>query len=102
MKNSELIIGYLNGSIVRGKASSVSVADGKLFSYDTVIAQRVEGNKILFNQTSYSPTTKRMQNRLLEELQNFSYDIHYTIVDIPINTTDLTPYITREVSLFDT
>ncbi len=65
MKNSEVIALFVSGSVpAKGvKANSVSAKDGKLFSYNTIIAQIV-GNTIHINNTRYSVTTSKTQGYL--------------------------------------
>lgn len=96
MKNSELIIGYLNGSIVRGKSSSLSVRDDKLFSYDTVIAQK-EGDVIYLNNTKYSSTTSTTQNALIRECESRDLTLVSVQQSIPKGLNRLFPEDARDV-----
>lgn len=88
-KNNELISMFLVGR--EGRARNLTSYNGKLKSYDTVIAEWVNGD-LLVNDTKYSNTTTKIQNDLRKQLGGIPHiDVrHYT--DIPINCQSLKNY----------
>lgn len=69
MKNQELIRAFVRGtkSGIRNGSMSVSSDGGRLYSYNTVIAEKRDGN-VLVNRTKYSVTTSKHQCYLDLEL----------------------------------
>lgn len=86
MTTEQIMEKFFDGA-VKGKASSLRIEDDKLFNYQTVIAQRVNG-VIVINVTKYSRTTTVHQNRLTRALYNAK-----TIDDVPKGCQDLTRYL---------
>jgi hypothetical protein len=62
MTTIELARAFVNGA-TKGKAASLSIEGDRLFSYDTIIAQRTP-NLTYLNVTKYSVTTSKHQTRL--------------------------------------
>lgn len=62
MKNSQIVEDFFNGykSEYKNKSRSVRIEKNKLFSYDTCIAQYVNGICYM-NLTKYSSTTSKIQ-----------------------------------------
>lgn len=90
MKNTDLIESFLSGE-ERGQSSSLSIEGDKLYSYGTVIAQRIDGRTIV-NKTKYSMTTTKSQNYLQKCIP---YAL--TVEKVPMNTTDLRHYALTQV-----
>lgn len=68
--------------------SSNLISDGeKLWSYNTVIAQYINGN-IVVNVTKYSCTTTKRQNQVLRAACNAR-----TVEGVPMNTFSLVSYL---------
>lgn len=86
MTTKEMINNFMTGA-TKGKASSICIEGDKLFNYNTVIAQRVDG-AIVLNVTKYSMTTTKHQNVLRREMPHA-----ITVSDIPRGAQDLSSYI---------
>lgn len=70
----------------KGKSLNMTSTGTRLFSYNTVIAQWIDG-KIVFNTTKYSRTTSKQTNWI----KPFSDMV--TSEYVPFNTYDLTSYL---------
>ena len=84
MTNQQVGEKFLKGE--KGKSLNMESTGDKLFSYNTVIAQRVD-NRMVFNSTKYSQTTSKQTGWIKY------YADMVTSEYVPINTHDLTPYI---------
>lgn len=78
MKNIEVIEKFINGCI--GSGGNLTSADGKLYSYQTCIAEYTRKGLIV-NKTRYSVTTSKHVGMLLKRLCNYKV-IHF-VEDIP-------------------
>lgn len=69
-------------------SNSVTSTGDKLFSYGTVIGQRLPDGKIVGNKTKYSVTTSKHQSQtgILSKANIF-------VENVPIGTDDLKPFI---------
>lgn len=90
MKNVDVIKGFVNGGKV-GKGNSVSSTGDKLFSYSTIIAERIDG-KVYVNPTKYSVTTSKAQGYLRYYLN----DCVEVEACVPIGVHSLARYITKK------
>jgi len=70
-----------------GKGSSTSSTGDKLFSYGTVILQRLPNGQTIGNTTKYSATTSKHQSQAGMNTADL------LAVGVPRGTADLTPYI---------
>ena len=61
MKNQDLIRNFVNNRYFEGKTGSMTAKDGKLFSYNTCIAQHTKDGRLVINNTRYSVTTSKQQ-----------------------------------------
>jgi hypothetical protein len=86
MTTQQLVREFAYGA-TKGKASSLRIEGDKLFNYNTVIAQRING-AIVLNVTKYSVTTSKHQNRLKAEFYNAR-----TVDNVPMGAQDLKRYI---------
>lgn len=86
MNNKEVVTAFLNH--LTAKAPHLKSENGKLYSYNTVIAQYVDG-ALVGNNTRYSNTTSRHYNYV-------RLYVHFVVHNVPINTQDLKPYIEEE------
>lgn len=88
MTNHKLIELFFKekGTISR-KCNNLSISNGKLFSYETVIAQFIDV-RLLYNITYYSNTTSRHQNLVYKNAINRNIDI-IRIGGIKIGTKNL-------------
>jgi hypothetical protein len=85
-KNKDVIMGFIYGD-TKGKASSITIEGDKLYSYNTVIAQRING-AIVINKTKYSMSTTTCQNVLLREMSDAR-----TVEDVRMGAQDLERYL---------
>ena len=94
MTNSNLCTIFVNGSKNNAHTLSMHINfDGsKLFSYGTVIAQKLANGSIIINDTKYSPTTSKHQCYLRCAIPK-GLAVHHTTKRVPMWTTDLTPYM---------
>ena len=86
MTNKEVVAAFLNH--LTAKAKHLKSENGKLYSYNTVIAQYVD-NALVGNNTRYSNTTSRHYHYVRPH-------VHFVVRNVPINTQDLKPYIEEE------
>lgn len=86
MKNEDVVKGFRDGLMCHSE--HLHSEYGKLYSYSTCIAQKVE-DRIYLNETKYSCTTSHHQT-LVRRICN-PYRIHCDT--IPINITKLDNYI---------
>ena len=84
MKNIDVATLFLGKNDCRG--SNLYSINGKLYSYDTVIAQW-DGIDLIGNSTKYSCSTSRHLGYIKNRI-----DI-WTTKPVPINTRDLRPYL---------
>lgn len=91
MRNEEVIKGFVFGGNV-GKGNSVFSKGNKLFSYDTIIAERIDG-KVYVNETKYSVTTSKAQGYLRYWLKGGGIKVESYV---PIGTHSLAHYITKK------
>lgn len=89
MKNQDLMKKFLRGDTT-GKTGSMRIHDDKLFSYDTVIAQRTHGRKYFLNVTRYSVTTSKQRNQFSAML--YGPEIAGKFDGVPIGESDLAKY----------
>ena len=87
MTNRQVSEQFLQGK--SGKSLNMTSTGSKLFSYNTVIVQWVEG-KLVFNSTKYSRTTSKQTNWIKQHCHMVTSEF------VPINTYDLEPYASIE------
>lgn len=73
-----------------GVANSVHSSGDKLFSYGTVLLQRLSNGKVIGNMTKYSPTTSKHQSQVSV------YRADYKVTGVPRGVSDLRPYLKRK------
>ena len=86
MTNKEVVAAFLNH--LTAKAKHLKSENGKLYSYNTVIAQYVD-SALVGNNTRYSNTTSRHYYYVRPY-------VHFVVRNVPIDTQDLKPYIEEE------
>lgn len=64
MKNRDLIESFVRNRHFNGRTGSMTAIDGKLFSYNTCIAQHTKDGRLIINNTRYSVTTSKQQGYL--------------------------------------
>ena len=87
MTNKQLCENFANFH-TSGKTGSMHIYGNKLYSYQTVIAQRMRNGIVYLNGTHYSQTTSRQQNLLRNALHTWR-----EINGVPRCTFDLEKYI---------
>ena len=86
MTNQDVIKQFKQG--LGGHSLHMTSTGTKLYSYNTVVAQWVEGQCVL-NVTKYSSTTSK-------QLSHFrGFEDKQTVRPVPQETQDLTPYFTQ-------
>lgn len=90
MKNSEVAKAFVFG--VEGEAGNFSTSNGRAFSYETVIAQYINGI-IYLNGTYYSNTTSKHLGLIKRALLSDQEVV--VLKDIPMGVYDLIPYINK-------
>lgn len=92
MKNKDLCIDFVAGTAAGLAANNMSVSyDGmRLYSYETVIAQRLKNGVILVNYTRYSATTRKHQRFLMDAARTSK--TRENKKDVPFYTDDLRKY----------
>jgi hypothetical protein len=94
MKNKDLCIDFVAGTAAGLAANNMSVSlDGKkLYSYETVIAQRLRNGVILVNGTRYSVTTGRHQHYFFSAAAARACKTRENKKPVPLYTSDLRKY----------
>lgn len=90
MRNQDVIKAFVNNGKV-AKGNSVFSTGDKLFSYNTIIAERING-KVYVNPTKYSVTTSKAQGYLRYELNGCGVEVSS---NVPRNTQTLVNYIQK-------
>lgn len=96
MTNQTVVQQFIKGQ--PGKCLSMQTDGRKLFSYNTIIAQR-EGNIWVVNTTKYSRTTSKHQGLLYRALDKKTWwpSKPYVYIDgVRIEENDLIDYITAQ------
>lgn len=70
MKNNNVLKAFLNNHEGKYKSSSLTLEDGKLYSFATLLAKR-ENGLIHLNTTKYSKTTTTAQNYIKRNILNY-------------------------------
>ena len=64
MRHQDLIENFVCNRNYNGRTGSMTAQDGKLFSYNTCIAQHTKDGRLIINNTRYSVTTSKQQGYL--------------------------------------
>jgi hypothetical protein len=88
MNTSDVGRAFWSGRAATG--SSVSSSGDKLFSYGTVILQRLSNGQTIGNVTKYSTTTSKHQSQTGVRMAT------RTVSGVPRGATDLRPYLKRK------
>lgn len=90
MQNKDVAKSFVKGVFATG---SNFYTDGeKIFSYNTIVAQRTNGGYIV-NTTKYSCTTSKHQTYLRRALEGFQ--VKETEKPVPYGATDLAKYVAK-------
>lgn len=88
MRNKDLIESFVRNRHFNGRTGSMTATDGKLFSYNTCIAQHTKDGRLVINNTRYSVTTSKQQGYLRTAAKNF-HDKVECVENIDFNTQRL-------------
>lgn len=94
---ADFIKDFVENRTSKREQGSVSVVGDKLYSYNTVIAER-EYNYMLVNMTKYSPTTTVHQNLVMKFADNRELPRKVIIEHVPVGTQTLVGLKTDEKS----
>lgn len=94
MKQQQVIDSFIAGHLSKFEASNLVSCSGLLKSYETIIAQWVNNNNvIILNQTRYSQSASRIQNKLTLALvkSRITHDkvTSLVLLGVPRGCTDL-------------
>lgn len=99
MTNFDVCVAFVNGSKNGAHSLSMSINhDGsKLFSYGTVIAQKLPNGAIILNDTKYSVTTSKHQSHAHYAISCHAKGLttYHTHKHVPMGTYDLTRYYSK-------
>ena len=94
MKNSEVAKAFVYNYVNNAKTTNVEFTSNKLYSYSTVIAQRLDDGRIILNETKYSVSTSRHQHYLRFYLsQNYNENEIIRVEGVPRGTYNLEKYV---------
>lgn len=97
MKNSEVAQAFAFNYVNNAKALNLEFTNNKLYSYATVIAQRLDDGRVIVNNTKYSCTTSRHQYYLRYYLNKvYSENELIRINNVPRGTYNLERYINKD------
>lgn len=97
MKNSEVAQSFAFNNVNEAKALNLEYTNNKLYSYSTVIAQRLNDGRVILNDTKYSCTTSRHQYYLRYYLSKvYSENEIIKVNNVPRGTYDLERYIKKD------
>lgn len=85
MKNKDVCKNFIEGKNAKG--SNLESIDGKLYSYNTCIAEKIEEG-IIINETKYSTSTSTHQGYLYRLLNDSM--IYAILNNVPIGRIKLT------------
>ncbi len=77
MGNQDLINAFVCNRNYEGRTNSITAKDGKLFSYNTCIAQHTKDGRLIINNTRYSVTTSKQQGYLRTAAKNYHDKVEY-------------------------
>ena len=99
MTNFDVCVAFVNGSNngCRSKNMWVNQDGSKLYSYGTVIAQKLQNGAIVLNDTKYSVTTSKHQSKIRYAIRMYAktLKIYHTDKNVPRGTYNITRYYTK-------
>lgn len=91
MINSDVAVNFVNRLDATSHTQNFTSEDGKLYSYNTIIAEWHNG-KLLVNTNGYSSTTRgKHQSQLKRHLKDIQA-VYYIIDAVPENSQSLVNY----------
>lgn len=97
MKNSEVAKSFAFNFVDSAKANSLEFTNNKLYSYATVIAQRLDDGRVIVNDTKYSVTTSKHQGLLRYYLSKvYNNNELIRVNNVPRGTYNLERYINKD------
>lgn len=99
MTNFDVCVCFVNGTKNGAHSLSMSISDNgdRLYSYDTVIAQKLQNGAIILNDTKYSVTTSKHQSeiRYAIRMSAKTLKIYHTDKNVPRGTYNITHYYSK-------
>lgn len=99
MTNFDVCVAFVNGSKNGAHSLSMSINhDGsKLYSYATVIAQKLPNGAIILNDTKYSVTTSKHQSHTRLAISRYAKGLktYHTDKFVPMGAYDLIRYYSK-------
>ncbi len=99
MTNFDVCVCFVNGTKNGAHSLSMSISDNgdRLYSYGTVIAQKLQNGAIVLNDTKYSMTTSHHQSHIRYAVSVYAktLKIYHTDKNVPRGTYDITRYYTK-------
>lgn len=85
---ADYIQSFVYNNPIKAKQGSVSTVGDKLYSYNTVIAER-QGEHLIVNMTKYSSTTSTQQNLIVRYIEQRGTGYSIVKDPVPVNTQTL-------------
>ena len=99
MTNFDVCVCFVNGTKNGAHSLSMSISGNgdRLYSYGTVIAQKLQNGAIILNDTKYSVTTSKHQNEIRHAINMYAktLKVYHTDKNVPRGTYDITRYYTK-------
>ena len=99
MTNFDVCVAFVNGSNNGCHSENMLVSqDGsKLYSYGTVIAQKLPSGAIILNDTKYSVTTSKHQSHTRLAISRYAKELktYHTDKFVPMGAYDLIRYYSK-------
>ena len=99
MTNFDVCVCFVNGTKNGAHSLSMSISDNgdRLYSYGTVIAQKLQNGAIVLNDTKYSVTTSKHQNDIRHAIIKYAKTliIYHSYNNVQRGTYDSTRYYTK-------
>lgn len=99
MTNFDVCVCFVNGTKNDAHSLSMSISDNgdRLYSYGTVMAQKLQNGAIILNDSKYSVTTSKHQGEIRTAIRMYAktLKIYHTDKNVPIDTYNITRYYTK-------
>lgn len=99
MTNFDVCVCFVNGTKNGAHSLSMSISDNgdRLYSYGTVMAQKLQNGAIILNDSKYSVTTSKHQGEIRTAIRMYAktLKIYHTDKNVPIDTYNITRYYTK-------
>ena len=99
MTNFDVCVCFVNGTKNGAHSLSMSISDNgdRLYSYGTVIAQKLPSGAIILNDTKYSVTTSKHQSHTRLAISRYAKELktYHTDKFVPMGAYDLIRYYSK-------